>query len=112
MTDFLQYLIAGIAVGCTYAMLGSGFVMIYRVTQVVNLAQGTFAVLGGFFTYSLLGHGLPHGVAEVIGAGSGSGGGAVRNDRAQQAADRAPYLAGDHTRPRARRGSSGSGDLG
>jgi branched-chain amino acid transport system permease protein len=73
MTNFLQYLIAGIAVGCTYALLGSGFVMIYRVTQVVNLAQGTFAVLGGFFTYSLLGHGLPHGVAEIIGVlGSGA----------------------------------------
>lgn len=73
MTEFLTYLISGIAVGCTYAMLGSGFVMIYRVTQVVNFAQGTFAVLGGFFTYSLLSRGLPHGVAETVGVlGSGA----------------------------------------
>ncbi|WP_419992633.1 branched-chain amino acid ABC transporter permease [Streptomyces boninensis] len=65
MSDFLQYLIAGLAVGCGFALLGSGLVTIHRVTRVVNFAQGTFAVLAGLTAGSLLSAGLPHGVAEV-----------------------------------------------
>lgn len=68
MSAFLQYLISGLAVGCVLALLGSGFVVIQRVTQVINFAQGTFSVLGAFVAYSaLVQAGIPHGVAELLG---------------------------------------------
>ena len=65
MNEFLSYLVNGIAVGCGFALLASGLIIIHRVTRVVNLAQGTFAVLGGFTAASLLGFGIPHGLAEL-----------------------------------------------
>ncbi|MFJ8113897.1 branched-chain amino acid ABC transporter permease [Streptomyces sp. NPDC096132] len=66
MSSFLAYLVSGIALGCTFALVASGFVMIHRVTGVVNFAQGTFAVVGGMAAAQLLGDGLPHGVAEAV----------------------------------------------
>jgi branched-chain amino acid transport system permease protein len=65
LSALLTYLISGLAVGCSFALVASGFVVIHRVTRVVNFAQGTFAVIGGQTAASLLGIGLPHGVAEV-----------------------------------------------
>lgn len=65
MSAFLGYLLNGLAVGCAIALIASGLVTIYRVTGVVNFAQGTFAVVAGLCTSSLLGLGVPHGVGEV-----------------------------------------------
>lgn len=66
MSQFVQYLVSGIALGSAFALVASGIVLIYRVTGVVNFAQGSFAVLGGLVTFSTLGWGLPHGPAEVV----------------------------------------------
>ena len=66
MTLLVQYLASGVATGCTFALVATGFVAIYRVTRVVNFAQGAFAVVGGMAAYALLGHGLPHLVAEGL----------------------------------------------
>jgi len=63
---FLQYASSGVATGCTFALVATGFVTIYRVTRVVNFAQGAFAVIGGMTAFTLLGHGLPHFVAEAL----------------------------------------------
>lgn len=65
MSAFLSYVVHGIAVGCGFALLASGLIIIYRVTRVVNLAQGTFSVFAGFTAATLLGAGLPHVVAEL-----------------------------------------------
>jgi branched-chain amino acid transport system permease protein len=67
VSAFLSYLISGLAIGCTFALVASGFVAIHRVTRVVNFAQGTFPVVAGLTVSSMLGRGLPHGVAELIG---------------------------------------------
>lgn len=67
MNQLIGYLINGVAIGCVYAMLGSGLVAIYRVTTVVNVAQGTFAVIGGLIASSALAWGLPHGLGELVG---------------------------------------------
>jgi branched-chain amino acid transport system permease protein len=61
----LQYLASGLATGCTFALVATGFVAIYRVTRVVNFAQGAFAVVGGMSAFALLSHGLPHVLAEA-----------------------------------------------
>ncbi|MCW2919792.1 MAG: branched-chain amino acid transporter permease [Actinomycetia bacterium] len=64
MSAFLTYLVSGVAVGCGFALVGSGLVTIHRVTGVVNFAQATFSVIAGLSAASFLGLGLPHGVAE------------------------------------------------
>lgn len=66
MSIFFQYLAAGIATGSTFALVATGFVVIYRVTGVINFAQGVFAVLGGLIAYSLLHAGVPHVLAEAM----------------------------------------------
>jgi branched-chain amino acid transport system permease protein len=63
---FLQYASSGIATGCAFALVATGFVAIYRVTRIVNFAQGVFAVLAGMAAYSLLGWGVPHVLAEAL----------------------------------------------
>ena len=47
MRLLLQYVASGLATGCAFALVATGFVAIYRVTRVVNFAQGAFAVLAG-----------------------------------------------------------------
>lgn len=66
MTLLLQYVSSGIAAGCTFALVATGFVAIYRVTRVVNFAQGGFAVVGGMAAYAMLSRGLPHVLAEGL----------------------------------------------
>ena len=66
MRLFLQYAASGIATGCAFALVATGFVAIYRVTRVVNFAQGVFAVLAGMLAYTLLAWGVPHILAEAI----------------------------------------------
>jgi branched-chain amino acid transport system permease protein len=61
----VQYLASGVAAGCTFALVATGFVAIYRVTRVVNFAQGAFAVIGGMSAFALLSHGIPHVAAEA-----------------------------------------------
>lgn len=48
--QILQYLITGITVGSTYALIGIGFNIIYNATEIINFAQGEFVMLGGMFT--------------------------------------------------------------
>lgn len=66
MSDFISYLISGLAVGASFALIASGFVVVHRVTRVVNFTQGTVAVVGGLVASSLLDMSLPHGAAEVL----------------------------------------------
>jgi branched-chain amino acid transport system permease protein len=65
MSELLSYLIHGIAVGCGFSLVASGLIIIYRVTRVVNLAQGMFAVVAGSTAATLLGASVPHGVGEI-----------------------------------------------
>lgn len=51
MTDFLQLVFAGTALGARYALVALGFVVIYRATGVINFAQGAFVALGAYLTY-------------------------------------------------------------
>ncbi len=59
MTDFLQIVVGGLLVGATYALIAVGFSLVYRVTGVINLAQGAFCVLGALGAWSLQAAGLP-----------------------------------------------------
>ena len=48
MAIFLQLLFTGIGIGAVYSLVALGFVLIYRATNVVNFAQGEFAMLGAY----------------------------------------------------------------
>lgn len=59
MSDFLQLTFSGLSVGAVYALIAVGFVAIYTVSEVINLAQGEFAALAGLIAISATGSGLP-----------------------------------------------------
>jgi len=48
--QILQYIITGITLGSTYALIGIGFNIIYNSTEIINFAQGEFVMLGGMLT--------------------------------------------------------------
>ncbi|GAA4730748.1 branched-chain amino acid ABC transporter permease [Phytohabitans rumicis] len=75
MSELLQYLITGLGGGCAFALVGSGLVVIHRVTRVVNFAQGSFAVIAAMTASTLLASGLPHGVSETLAVAVGAGAG-------------------------------------
>jgi len=67
MTQFLQLVVTGITMGAIYSLIGLGYVTIYKTSHVVNMAQGSFVMMGGFFAYALLSEaGLPYAAAIVI----------------------------------------------
>jgi branched-chain amino acid transport system permease protein len=48
LANNFQVLFQGLALGGVYALVALGFVLIIRATNVVNFAQGDFAMLGGY----------------------------------------------------------------
>ena len=67
MSTWLQYIVTGITMGSIYSLIGLGYVTIYRTSHVVNMAQGSFVMLGGFFAYSLLKEiGLPYWASIIL----------------------------------------------
>jgi branched-chain amino acid transport system permease protein len=68
----IQIVIGGLLEGAVFAVLAIGFSLVYRVTGVINLAQGGFCVLGALLMYSLqVALGLPI-VLALIGALAGT----------------------------------------
>lgn len=53
MSDFLQFLIAGVSLGAVYALVSIGFVTIYKATGVINFAQGGLVLLGAMLAHTL-----------------------------------------------------------
>ncbi len=51
---YVQFGIAGLTMGTIYAMVGIGFSFIYRVTTVLNFAQGEFLMLGGMVAITMV----------------------------------------------------------
>jgi branched-chain amino acid transport system permease protein len=67
VSQWLQLLISGIVTGAIYALVGLGYVTIYRTSRVVNFAQGSFVMLGALITYSLLNEaGLPFWLSGIV----------------------------------------------
>jgi branched-chain amino acid transport system permease protein len=66
VTDLLQLVFAGLSQGAVYALIAIGFVSIFTVSGVINLAQGEFAALAGLVAISAVGSGLPLFAAAVL----------------------------------------------
>jgi branched-chain amino acid transport system permease protein len=65
---YFQFVISGLTMGIIYAMVGIGFSFIYRVTTVLNFAQGEFLMLGGMVAITACSYlGLPVTFALVLG---------------------------------------------
>jgi branched-chain amino acid transport system permease protein len=54
MTFFLQLIITGFAQGMIYALIAIGFVIILKCSEVFNIAQGHFVLIGGYLGYTFL----------------------------------------------------------
>ncbi|MGA2989683.1 MAG: branched-chain amino acid ABC transporter permease [Candidatus Korobacteraceae bacterium] len=67
MGTALQLLFTGLGIGSIYALIALGFVLIFRATNVVNFAQGDFAMLGAFSMVILaVEKGLPYWLSILI----------------------------------------------
>lgn len=59
MSYFFELLINGALTGLMYGLAGLGFVLIYKSSGVVNLAQGAMIMLAGYIVWLLFSAGLP-----------------------------------------------------
>lgn len=53
LDQILQFLLTGITVGSTYALVGLGFAIIYNASDVVNFSQGEFVMIGAMSAVAL-----------------------------------------------------------
>jgi branched-chain amino acid transport system permease protein len=61
----LGQIVAGVATGSVYALIGLGLVLIYKTSHVLNFAQGDLLMWGAYIAFALVSIGLPFGVAFV-----------------------------------------------
>ncbi|SVD37503.1 uncharacterized protein METZ01_LOCUS390357, partial [marine metagenome] len=54
MVQVAQLVVSGAAIGCVYALVALGFVLIFKATEVINFAQGELMMLGAFLGYTLI----------------------------------------------------------
>lgn len=54
MTFLLQMLVTGIVVGSIYGLVALGFVLIYRASDALNLANGEFVIIGAYICLILM----------------------------------------------------------
>jgi len=66
MTELVQLIVIGLSTGSAFALVGISFALIYRTTNIVNFAQGAFAVLGGQFTVWLVDKEWPTAAAAIV----------------------------------------------
>jgi branched-chain amino acid transport system permease protein len=50
---FAQFFITGLSMGSIYALVALGFVLIYKSTSILNLAQGEFLMVGAYICLAL-----------------------------------------------------------
>lgn len=67
MDQFLQFTVTALTLACTVSLIAMGWVLIYQVSEVLNLAQGSFLVIGGLAFATLSSdHGVPRVLAVII----------------------------------------------
>jgi ABC-type branched-subunit amino acid transport system ATPase component/branched-subunit amino acid ABC-type transport system permease component len=67
VTEFLEFVVLGFGIGAAYTLLAQGLVLTYRVSGLINFAQGAIAMTGAFGFYELhIRHGWPY-IPSLIG---------------------------------------------
>ncbi len=70
MTDFLQLLVQGVALGAVYGLVALGFVVVYKASEVINFAHGELLLLGAYLVYAFrVEAGLPFAAAVPVAIG-------------------------------------------
>ena len=54
MTELLQNLINGLAIGSVYAIFALGYTLVFSILGIINFAHGAVFTLGAYFTYTLV----------------------------------------------------------
>jgi branched-chain amino acid transport system permease protein len=52
--EIFQTILSGISIGCIYALVALGFVLIFKATEIINFAQGEMMVIGAFIALTLI----------------------------------------------------------
>jgi branched-chain amino acid transport system permease protein len=65
-SQFAQQTVSGLATGSTFGLLALALVLIYRATEVVNLAQGQMAMFSAYIAWQLIHWGLPWWPAAIL----------------------------------------------
>jgi branched-chain amino acid transport system permease protein len=55
MSELLQYVITGLALGIIYSLIALGFVVVWKSSGIANLALGQLVLIFSWFTYGMLG---------------------------------------------------------
>lgn len=66
MGDLIQFMMTGLTIGSIYAIVALGFVTIYSVTKIINLAQGEFVMLGGMVMITFVGMDIPYWISFIL----------------------------------------------
>lgn len=59
MTELIQELVNGVALGSTYALLALGLAMVFSILRLINFAHGELVTIGGYTMWTLFNHGVP-----------------------------------------------------
>lgn len=59
MSQFVQFVLAGLTVGSTYALAALGYTLVFSASGMINLAQGEFIMLGAMTASALTAAGMP-----------------------------------------------------
>jgi len=54
MDYFFQLVFSGIAMGCLYALIALGFVVVYKATEILNFAHGEIMMISAYVCYVLI----------------------------------------------------------
>ena len=65
--ELWPYIVSGLAFGAMYAVTGTGLVVLYRTTGVVNLAFGAIGAMGAHVAWSMLGGSLSRPTPHAVG---------------------------------------------
>jgi len=66
VSEFLPFVVVGLATGAVYGLAGIGLVLTYKTSGIFNFGYGAVAALVAFAFYFLDEHGLPWGAAAAI----------------------------------------------
>lgn len=66
MTHFLQTTLGGVMAGSIYALVAVGVALIFKVSRVLNLAQGEFLIFGALLAYSIVAFEAPLWLACIL----------------------------------------------